>query len=540
MDDTGKNRGWRSKIRHDVAKNHHNVLMVMPMPPDGNASPRRKGEDVTAMSILKDKFFDLTQDHKRSDGIMACIVGFVGEVDIPISEEDEREWSVEIKKQRQDKAIKEQFDLEDEEADKSGPYQELFADVRLLEGKDGPVGVSTLNGKFVALYFGGSWCPACIHYYPKLKKAYNEIKALHDNFEIVFISWDQNDIAFKNYYAKHPWLALPYAARYVERRLTKKFNVSGIPTVILLDGDANLYEEEGRSKILDVEKFPWNQLPPEVQGIVESLGCDRKLAESALAAAFGNPDRAFEYVLSALSAQTIPSKAIVEVIDGFYTDYSRSSRPLKPGDRLSVVKVDKEGDLQVMHLEQKWSWPAWIAKWNFSKLRVLTKEELLKEKKDAEKKMEEERMAAIGVESPDNPSPPPIKKQLSEFKNSSSANVLTLEEDSKPMLKKRSTVVGSMNEENPDLDVEELVTILIQAMGEELSREQAREVLNSCDGDIEDALELLCSLQPKGDEESLCAANGVCIPRSPKLGNVPMIEHEPNQQGDPNTKGVLE
>lgn len=537
MDETGRDRGWRTKMRHDMAK--QNRVMIV-MSPDENASPRevRKGEDVTAMSILKEKFFDLTNVHKQSDAITACILGFAGDVDKPILEEEEREWSLEIEKQRHDKAIKEQFALEDKEADKTGPYQDLFSDVRLLESKDGPVGVSTLNGKFVALYFGGSWCPACIHYYPKLIKAYNEVKALgHDNFEIVYVSGDQDEIAFKNYFAKHPWLALPYAARYVEERLSRKFKVTGIPTVILLDGDAKMYEENGRRKILEPERFPWNQLPPEVQGIIDATGCDRKLAESALMAAYGDANRAFEYVFSALSAQTIPSKAIVEIIEGFYTDYSRNPKPLRQGDRLSVVTVDKEGDLKVMHLEQKWLRPAWIAKWNFSNLRVLTQEELLKEKKDAEKKREEERMAAIGVESPDNP-PPPLMKQLSEFANSSSANVLLLEEDPKPMLKKRSTVVGSMNEE--DIDVEELVTILIEAMGEDLSREQARKVLNSCDGDIEDALELLCSLHPKGDEESLCA-NGVCLANSPKLGNAPAINREPeDHQGDPDAIAELE
>ena len=77
-------------------------------------------------------------------------------MDKGISEEEEREWSVEIERQRHDRAIANQFVLEDKEAEETGPYQDLI-NVRLLQSKEGPVGVSTLNGKFVALYFGGSW-----------------------------------------------------------------------------------------------------------------------------------------------------------------------------------------------------------------------------------------------------------------------------------------------------------------------------------------------------------------------------------------------
>jgi len=532
MDETDQNRGWFTQIRHEQQRQTA-APSELPM------SPRRTGEDVTAMSILKDKFYDLTDDHKTSDAITTCILGFVGDLDKGISEEEEREWSVEIKRQRHDRAIANQFVLEDKEAKETGPYQDLIH-VRLLQSKNGPVGVSTLNGKFVALYFGGSWCPACISYYPKLIKAYNAVKAAgHDNFEIVFISSDRDETAFNHYFEKHPWLAVPYAARYVKKELSSKWNVTRIPTIMFLDGDAKVYEEDGYNKILKPENFPWNQLPPEIQAVIDATQCEKKLAQLAIDAAYGDLNRAVEYVFAANEAQDIPEKAIVEIVQGFPSDYERDPRILRQGERLAVLKVDEGGDIAVMHLEANWRRHAWIARWNFAKLRVLTKEVLLKEKKDAEKKMELERMATIDLNESDNP--PTITRQLSEFANRSSGNVLTIEEDPKPMLKKRSTMQGSINEEYPDLDVEELVTVLIQAMGEDLSREKAREVLNACNGDMEEALGLLLTLDPKNDSESLCAENGICHPRSPDLGDAPPIKRDPeNQQGDPATIEVLE
>merc|ERR1712166_420958 len=86
------------------------------------------------------------------------------------------------------------------------------------------------------------------------------------SFEIVFVSSDQDEQAFDEYYGEQPWLALPYAERKLKAALSKKYEVSGIPSLIILDGETGeLITKDGRRVVMaDVrgDRFPWR--PPTV------------------------------------------------------------------------------------------------------------------------------------------------------------------------------------------------------------------------------------------------------------------------------------
>jgi nucleoredoxin len=70
-------------------------------------------------------------------------------------------------------------------------------------------------------------------------------------FEIVFISSDKNQESFDEYYASMPWLALPFTDRKLKAKLSGKYGVSGIPTLVLLDPSANIITKDGRSAVLN-------------------------------------------------------------------------------------------------------------------------------------------------------------------------------------------------------------------------------------------------------------------------------------------------
>merc|ERR1712159_503876 len=90
------------------------------------------------------------------------------------------------------------------------------------------------KGAVVGLYFSAHWCPPCRQFTPKLATVYNEIKAAGHDFEIVFISSDANDAAFNEYHGM-PWLAMPFVNRTNKEECNKKYDVEGIPTLVLLD-----------------------------------------------------------------------------------------------------------------------------------------------------------------------------------------------------------------------------------------------------------------------------------------------------------------
>ena len=73
--------------------------------------------------------------------------------------------------------------------------------------------VTSLCGKdrIVAIYFSAEWCPPCKSFTPLLTDFYKKIKESDLKLEIVFVSWDKDVNAFKEYFSHMPWLAMPYS-----------------------------------------------------------------------------------------------------------------------------------------------------------------------------------------------------------------------------------------------------------------------------------------------------------------------------------------
>jgi len=150
-------------------------------------------------------------------------------------------------------------------------FTPLFGDS--LQTKSGPTSTETALADVdaVGVYFSAHWCGPCRGFTPKLAEAYEAYKAKGLKFEIVFVSSDRDESSFDSYYGEQPWLALPYAARDAKTKLSKKFKVNGIPSLIILDGKTGeTITTDGRSAVMeDLEgaNFPWK--PP---SLWEALG----------------------------------------------------------------------------------------------------------------------------------------------------------------------------------------------------------------------------------------------------------------------------
>lgn len=135
----------------------------------------------------------------------------------------------------------------------------LGLSAKLLKEKDTVVDTTEAlkDKEVIGLYFSAHWCPPCRGFTPHLASKYKEILSDGKSFEIVFISSDRDEEAFNEYFSEMPWLALPYGERALKEKLSRKFQVSGIPTLVLLDGNGELITTKGRSKVDDVQGFPW-------------------------------------------------------------------------------------------------------------------------------------------------------------------------------------------------------------------------------------------------------------------------------------------
>lgn len=110
----------------------------------------------------------------------------------------------------------------------------------------------------VGLYFSAHWCPPCRGFTPVLAQLHKDLKAAGKSFEVVFLSSDKDDEAFKDYFAEMPWLAVPFAERSLKEDLSNLFEVQGIPMLVLLKPDGTLLTNNGREAVsFGVEYFPW-------------------------------------------------------------------------------------------------------------------------------------------------------------------------------------------------------------------------------------------------------------------------------------------
>merc|ERR1719446_1244359 len=165
-------------------------------------------------------------------------------------------------------------------------FVELFGETLLTKGCEKKSTAEALAGKkAVALYFSAHWCPPCRGFTPQLAGWYSsDLKA--KGLEVVFVSSDRDDSAFQEYFQEMPWLALPYSDRDKKDALSKKFKVSGIPSVVILDADGKVITKDGRQAVSEDptgEEFPWK--PKTLQEMLNGakiIGDDQELKGESL------------------------------------------------------------------------------------------------------------------------------------------------------------------------------------------------------------------------------------------------------------------
>merc|ERR1711879_25041 len=144
-------------------------------------------------------------------------------------------------------------------------WKELFG-VWLMSKSGDVVTEEALAGKTaVGIYFSAHRCPPCQTFTPVLVKKYEALKKAGKNLEIVFVSCDQNEGAFDEYYKEMPWLALSYDKKEFRDKLADKYECKGIPHFVILNGnDASTITLNGRGGVNGknyIEDFPYAPKP---------------------------------------------------------------------------------------------------------------------------------------------------------------------------------------------------------------------------------------------------------------------------------------
>ena len=117
----------------------------------------------------------------------------------------------------------------------------------LVDAKGNKVETSSLAGKVIGLYFSASWCGPCKMFTPELVKLRDRND---DKFEVVFVSSDRSAEDQQEYMKDYDmeWPAIPYESPLREQ-LGGKYEIRGIPSLVIVDDQGNLITKDGRSEM---------------------------------------------------------------------------------------------------------------------------------------------------------------------------------------------------------------------------------------------------------------------------------------------------
>ncbi len=133
----------------------------------------------------------------------------------------------------------------------SDAMYELFGKT-LRNARDTKVSVDALAKKTIGIYFSAHWCSPCRSFTPNLVKFHKKMTQQGKPFEIVFVSSDRSQSKMYSYMKETdmPWLALPFGDDH-KKDLAEKFNVRGIPKLVIIDPNGELITENGKKDVLE-------------------------------------------------------------------------------------------------------------------------------------------------------------------------------------------------------------------------------------------------------------------------------------------------
>ena len=129
-------------------------------------------------------------------------------------------------------------------------FTSFLGESLLSEKGKGNVETTTLDQvPVVALYFSAHWCPPCKMFTPKLRQFYNEVNSSSKRLEIVWISADEDEEEFNEYFEEMPWLSMPFDPSELREEVSEKFDIASIPQLLILNKDGSVKSATGKAEV---------------------------------------------------------------------------------------------------------------------------------------------------------------------------------------------------------------------------------------------------------------------------------------------------
>lgn len=226
----------------EIAKANQSGLSTLPKPDDGKQSIR------VGKPTVKDKEARIPVTVRVNKKNVKTVIYFL--------KNDEDNWSVAAI----GSVVKNEVAKINLEESTSGvekdPLESLVGKPIDLTGVmlDGsPVSLNQLKGKVVLIDFWATWCGPCIREIPNIKENYEKY---HDaGFEVLAVSTDEDLKALAEFVEKEqpPWIVLADRHPKNKKSMSQKFEITGIPSFILVDREGKVCAVNCRGKRLGKE-----------------------------------------------------------------------------------------------------------------------------------------------------------------------------------------------------------------------------------------------------------------------------------------------
>ena len=130
-----------------------------------------------------------------------------------------------------------------------------------IMGNDGPASTYHLRGKTVGVLIGSIESVDCQEFFTKLLAAYHRIRETIDsNFEVVYVSTDEDRELFDQFYGLMPWFGVPYDEEHMPniQCLFELVKVRGDYQFVMLDVSEEISNPCATEEFLEDENnYPW-------------------------------------------------------------------------------------------------------------------------------------------------------------------------------------------------------------------------------------------------------------------------------------------
>ncbi|XP_003744124.1 nucleoredoxin-like protein 2 [Galendromus occidentalis] len=132
--------------------------------------------------------------------------------------------------------------------------------VSKLDKKKKPISEVFAENDIVVFYFSAHWCPPCRNFTPQLASIYKGLKEAGKKIEVIFMSSDRTEEQMLSYMEEShgDWFAFEFGSP-IKKKFAEHFQVSSIPTVIVLNGDGVVVSTDGRNEILRLDAGVWEK-----------------------------------------------------------------------------------------------------------------------------------------------------------------------------------------------------------------------------------------------------------------------------------------